>query len=118
MNGKRKRFWVAVATALLLCGVIAPAGAALVSTDQAIARSAADHDRARVRAFLERDDARARLRALGVDAATAQDRVAGLTDAEVHALAQKIDRLPAGGNIGSNDIIIILLVAILVVLLI
>jgi hypothetical protein len=117
MNRNFKHFCVAIATAAVLWTLTLPAGAARVSTDQAIASSTADQDRARVRAFLERDDARGQLRALGVDAATAQDRVAGLTDEEVHALAQRIDSLPAGGNIGSNDIIIILLVAILVVLL-
>jgi len=117
MNRNFKHFCVAVATVTVLWAVTPLAGAALVSTEQAIAGSTADQDRARVRAFLERDDARGQLRALGVDAATAQDRVAGLTDEEVHALALQIDSLPAGGNIGSNDIIIILLVAILVVLL-
>jgi hypothetical protein len=116
MKGELKRFWVAVATAAVLWAVTPLAGAALVTTGQAIAGSTADQDRARVKAFLERADARQQLHALGVDTAAAQNRVAGLTDAEVHALAQKIDSLPAGGNIGSNDIIIILLVAILVVL--
>ena len=53
-----------------------------------------------------------------VDGLAAKDRVAALTDQEVHALAESIDALPAGGNLGTNDIIVILLVAILVVLLI
>jgi hypothetical protein len=117
MNRELKRFCVAIAAAAWVCVSAAPAGAALVSTDQAIAQGAVAQDRARVRAFLERDDARKQLRAWGVDAAAAQDRVAGLTDAEVQTLARKIGSLPAGGNIGSSDIIIILLVAILVVLL-
>jgi len=55
---------------------------------------------------------------MGVDGLAAKDRVAALTDQEVHALAESIDALPAGGNLGTNDIIVILLVAILVVLLI
>lgn len=111
-----KRFWLTIATMAVLCVVTPLAGAALVTTDQAIAGSMADQDRARVQAFLERADARKQLRALGVDPATAQKRVARLTDAEVHTLAGKINSLPAGGYLGSNDIIIILLVAILVVL--
>ena len=58
------------------------------------------------------------MQAMGVDGLAAKDRVAALTDQEVHALAERIDALPAGGNLGTNDIIVILLDAILVVLLI
>lgn len=113
---KLRRFWIAVATTVVLCVLTPLAGAALVTTDQAIAGSMADQERARVEAFLERADARERLRALGVDPAAAQERVAGLTDVEVHTLAGKINSLHAGGNLSSNDVIIILLVAILVTL--
>jgi hypothetical protein len=116
MKMKLKRFLLTIATTAVLC-VLAPlAGAALVTTDQAISSSLADQERARVQALLERADAREQLRALGIDSATAQERVARLTDAEVHTLAGKINSLPMGGDLSSNDIIIILLVAILVVL--
>ncbi len=55
---------------------------------------------------------------MGVDDLVAKDRVAGLTDQEVHALAQKLDILPAGGNLSNNQVIAIVLVVLLVVLLI
>lgn len=117
MKIKLKIFLLTVATTAVLCVVTPLAGAALVTTDQAISGSMADQERARTQAILERADAREQLRALGVDPAAAQERVARLTDAEVHTLAGKINSLPAGGNLGPNDVIIILLVAILVTLL-
>ena len=118
MNSGLKRLWAVVAMASVLCMLPATAGAAMVSTDQAIGRDVAQQERARVRAFLERSDAREQLRAMGVDELAAQDRVADLTDEEVHVLAQQLDTLPAGGDMSQNDIIVILLIVILVILLI
>jgi len=118
MNRGLKRIWITIATAVVL-GVLTPfSDAALVSTDQAITQGAAEQDRARVRAFLERSDAREQLRVLGVDELAAQDRVAGLTDEEVHTLAQKLDTLPAGGGLNNKQVIAIVLIVLLVVLLI
>jgi hypothetical protein len=110
--------WGIAATAAVLCVLPPLVGAAMVSTDQAIDHAAAEQDRARVQAFLDRADAREKLQAMGVDDLAAKDRVAGLTDQEVHALAQKLDTFPAGGNLSNNEVIAIVLVVILVVLLI
>jgi hypothetical protein len=104
--------------ATVLCMLPPLTGAAMVSTGQASGQGVAEQDRARVRIFLERADAREQLRAMGVDELAAQGRVADLTDEEVHALAQRLDTLPAGGDLSQNDIIVILLVVILVILLI
>jgi hypothetical protein len=90
----------------------------MIATDQAGVSGAAAQERANVQVFLDRAGAWEKLQAMGVDGLAAKDRVAALTDQEVHALAESIDALPAGGNLGTNDIIVILLVAILVVLLI
>lgn len=118
MNRVLKRFWVIVATATVLCVLSPLAGAAMVSTDQAIDQGVVEQDRARVQAFLDRADAREQLKALGVDDLVAKDRVAGLTDREVHALAQKLDMLPAGGELNNRQIIAVVLIVVLVVLLI
>ncbi|MGB7931609.1 MAG: PA2779 family protein [Gammaproteobacteria bacterium] len=118
MNRGLKRFWVVVATATVLCVQTPLAGAAMVSTDQAIDQGVAEKDRARVQAFLDRADAREQLKALGVDDLVAKDRVAGLTDREVHALAQKLETLPAGGELNNRQIIAVVLIVILVLLLI
>jgi ABC-type branched-subunit amino acid transport system ATPase component len=118
MNSGLKRLWGMVAMATALCVLPPLAAAVMVSTDQAIGQGMAEQDRARVQTFLDRADAREQLRAMGVDDLAAKQRVAGLTDGEVHALAQKIESLPAGGDLSNKQVIAIVLIVILVVLLI
>jgi hypothetical protein len=96
---KLRTLALALAAHMLLLAAAAPAArAAVVSTEAALAISAAgDAQRAQVEAFLARADVRERLEALGVDAEGAQSRVALLTDQEASQLAAQIDELPAGG---------------------
>lgn len=72
-------------------------------------------DRAKVRHFLESNNLQERLRTLGVDGLNASARVNAMTQEEVHALAQRIDSMPAGGALADRDIILILLVTLLLV---
>ncbi len=109
----------------LLAGALAAepmaAWAGIVTTQQLTARQNADAERARVQAFVDRAGAAGQLRALGVDAVFAKERIAALSDEEVHSLAGRIDALPAGGNFGSftdEQIIIVLLLVILVIVLV
>jgi len=88
--------------------------AAPIPTDEVVVRPAAERER--VRAFFERDDVRGKIHALGVAPELAFKRVDGLTDAEVHALAAKIDSLPAGGDIGQNTLILILVIVLLIII--
>ena len=39
-----------------------------------------------------------------------------MTDEEVHAMAQKIDTMPAGGRIHDSDLVLILLIILLILL--
>jgi hypothetical protein len=48
---------------------------------------------------LARDEARARLHALGVDEGQVEMRLARLTDAELNALASRVDEMPAGAGV-------------------
>lgn len=75
-----------------------------------------DRDRSKVREFVERATVKERLTALGVGGLTAQARVDALTPEEVHAMVQRIDAMAAGGALSTNDWILILLVAILLVI--
>jgi hypothetical protein len=79
------------------------AQAALVTTDQVIGAQqvghAAQHERRKVEAFLQRQDVREQMVALGVDPAEAQARVASLSDREIGQIAGQIDRLPAGQGV-------------------
>jgi hypothetical protein len=92
--------------------------AELISTEQIAADARIQEERDKVSAFLNRTDAERNLVALGVTPELAKQRVDALTDAEVIHLAGKIDSLPAGGALSSQDLVLILLVAILVAILI
>ncbi len=110
--------------ALLTTGMLAlppVAHAELIGT-QTIANQASGlhtgnvaHDRQVLSQFLARADVQQRLRQMGVSAGLTQQRVAALSDSEVASLASRIDSLPAAGTLGFQEMVIILLVAILVV---
>jgi hypothetical protein len=72
------------------------ARAGMISTDQAIATTSAQSDRAAVLSVINRGDIARQLQSLGVDPKAASDRVAAMTDEEVRTLAGKIDSVPAG----------------------
>ena len=87
------------------------AQAGMIGTDQVVA-STSQADRSAVVNFLTRSDVASRLQAYGIDASTAKDRVAAMTDQEVRYLAGRIDAMPAGANNAGWVVIIILIVAI------
>jgi hypothetical protein len=82
-----------------------PAQAGLIPTAQVLTGKAADPARTQVKAFLAREDVRARLAAYGLDPAMADARVDSLTDEEVTRMAQRIDGLPAGGDLGTTVVV-------------
>lgn len=94
-------------------GMIGADAAATPAPVQAVAP--AEAERAKVKQFLETAALKDKLRALGVDGLNASRRVDAMTQEEVHAMAQKIDSMPAGGALSDRDIILILLVTLLLV---
>jgi hypothetical protein len=76
-------------------GFTAPAQAAMVATDTAVAGA----ERSRIASLLDRAEVRAQLQAYGVDAADVKMRVAALSDEEAAQLAAQLDSLPTGGSI-------------------
>lgn len=89
--------------------------AELVGTEAMAAPSQVEFEREKIRSFVERANVKERLDAMGVSGLVTADRVAALSEAEVHAMAERIEGMPAGGALGQMDLVIILLVAILVV---
>lgn len=101
---KYSRF-VAFPMAALMIMLSMPLGAAqaaLVGTDQVVEKSAVAADRARVAAFLSREDIRREMQAMGVEPGEATRRVALMSDAEVQDVAARIDTLPAGQNVATS----------------
>jgi len=87
--------------------------AGMVETEKVAASAQSQTERERIRTFLDRADVRKELQTQGVDANTANARVAALTDEEVHKIAGKLDQMPAGGS----DILGILLTIFIILLL-
>lgn len=73
------------------------AHAGMIGTDQAVS-TASQADRSTVLGFVTRADVASQLQSLGLDTATAKDRVAALSDAEVQSLASSIQSAPAGAD--------------------
>lgn len=96
--------------------------AAMIGPEAAVqsqaGRSQAELDRAKVQNFVARANVQEKLRVMGVSGLVAQDRVAALSEEEAHAMAQRIDAMPAGGALSTSDMIVVLLIALLVALLI
>ena len=87
------------------------AQAGMIGTDQ-VATTSSQADRSAVLGFVSRADVAGQLQGLGLDAATAKDRVAAMTDSEVSYLAQRIETLPAGGDTAGVILLILIIAAV------
>lgn len=88
-----------VMVSMLCMSIWMPAAqASMISSEQVIGSQAAQQDRDRLHALLERADVRKQLQAHGVDATAAQARVEALTDSEVVSISGQLGSLPAGGD--------------------
>jgi len=72
--------------------------AGMIGTDSVLTHATARADRDKVLDFVNRADVRKQMEALGLDPASARDRVSALTDDEVQRIAGKIDTMPAGAS--------------------
>jgi hypothetical protein len=113
LGAQMKSAWARIICRLLIVLMVwtpyQVAQAGMIGTDQATAASS-QADRAAVLSFVSRADVAGELQSMGLDAATAKDRVAALTDAEVAYLAGRIERLPAGAD-SAGVILLILIIA-------
>ncbi len=87
-----------LASSLLFLGFAQSVQAALIGTGE-VAAAAAHQDRAKLLAELARPDLQARLESLGISRSDAESRIAALTDEEAAVLAERMDALPAGGDV-------------------
>ena len=116
MNAKLSHRMRAVVIGAALCLQTSAVMAGIVTTDELTAQNQTAAEKSRIQTFVDRADVKVRLQALGVDEPMAKDRVAAMTDQEVHAMAQKIDSMPAGGYLGHSDLVLILLIVLLILL--
>lgn len=100
-----------LAVALVNLGFASVAQAGIVGTS-AIVSTARDADLASIRTQLERADVRAQMEKMGVDASRVDQRLAALSDSELHDMATQMQNAPAGGDV------LVLIGAVFVVLII
>jgi len=87
------------------------AQAGMIGTDQVVA-STSQVDRSTVMNFVSRADVAGQLSSMGLDATTAKDRVAAMTDDEVRYVAGKIDSMPVGAD-GTGLVLLIIIIAVI-----
>jgi hypothetical protein len=104
---------VLVLVLLTAWGYVPVAKAGIVGTEAVINAEHAQQERERIHSVLNRDHVKSYLAARGVDPAYLQSRVDSLTDAEVDALASRLDRLPAGGDLLTIALIAFIVLVIL-----
>lgn len=105
----------------LLCGTLSaalivvttPVQAAMIDNNEIITQQARDARLSEIQAFMARDDVRAQMESLGVDPALATRRAAALTGDELQSVAQNIEAVPAGGDVGLGIILLIVLILLL-----
>ena len=73
------------------------AQAGMIGTDQ-VAPASSQADRTIILSYLTRAEVSSQLQSLGIDPATAQQRVAALSDQEAQSLSQRIQAMPAGAS--------------------
>lgn len=88
-----------VSVSVLALGMQTPAVAGIVGTSEAVSAARQEQSLSTVQAALARDDVRAKLAELGVDATELDGRLAALSPAELSMLADKLDQAPAGGDV-------------------
>lgn len=104
----------------LSLGSVQPAYADLITTEQASRGAAAQ--RAALIGLLDRESVGLRLQALGIDKATASQRIQAMTHDELATIAPELASLPAGGDYGGGGggggVAIVLILVLIIALLI
>jgi hypothetical protein len=103
---------VAVLTVAIVNFGLASVAQAGIAGTSVIVSTARDADMASIRTQLERADVRAQMEKMGVDATHVDQRLASLSDGELHDLAGQMQNGPAGGDV------LVLIGAVFVVLII
>ena len=97
----RRAFALLAMTVFLSMSFQAPAGAAMIGSDEIAMAAELEDKRAEIQALVAREDVARALLGYGVDASDVEQRVAQLSDAEVLQIHDRLDEMPAGGVLGA-----------------
>lgn len=98
-NSLQRSCVLAISLSLLNLGSPVVATAGIIDTQSVIEAGQRDADLATIRSGLDRSDVRQQFTALGVDPAVVDRRLAALTDTEIAALTDRMEQMPAGGDV-------------------
>ena len=88
--------------------------AAMIETETMVDVTRSQEAREYVNNILVREDIQTRFIAQGIDPQEAKARVESLSDTEVVRLADQIEKLPAGGDIGIISLLIVILLVVVI----
>lgn len=87
--------------------------AGIVTTSDIVNARQTSVERQQVRDWLARDEVRQQLTAMGVDVKAAQGRVDSMTAQEVHAMADRMNQMPAGAGALEVAVLVLLILILL-----
>jgi hypothetical protein len=105
---QRSVVYVLIASLLSLTSPVV-VQAEIIGTLTGIEAAQREANLAKINGVLARDQVREQMKALGVEPAQIEARLAALTDAELNQLAQDIDSAPAGGVLEVIGIVFVVL---------
>lgn len=94
----RNTLSLVLSVTLIFSSMVAPASAAVIGTQEALALDARQAQIADIQRTLSRDDVQQAMIAMGVQPEQAQLRVSSLNDFELARLQSELESLPAGGE--------------------
>jgi hypothetical protein len=102
----------------LSCLLISPAVAGMVGTitSEGVSHETRQDEISRIQRTLETEIVKEKLKAYGLTSGEIEQKLEGLSDGQIHMLAQASDQLLAGADDGLGIIIAILVIVLLVVL--
>jgi len=100
-------------TMMLMLGVTKASMAGIVTTSELLNARQTNVERQQVRDWLARDEVRKQLTTMGVDVKAAQSRVDSMTAQEVHAMADKMNQMPAGAGALEVAVLVLLILILL-----
>lgn len=110
--------WLVISLAVCLALASGKAFGGTIGTEATAAPSQAAQARERVKAVVSRPELARQLQALGLAPEQAQGRVDAMSDAEVLALADRLDAMPAGGALSNDQLLLVILLVVLILVLI
>lgn len=113
--------WLTMVLMIAVHGSItfAPSAVAgVIGTDEVVPAPQAGSERERIRALVARPEVAKQLQALGVPPENAQARVNAMTNQEIHALANRLDTVPAGGDFTNFQWVMIIIGLVIIALLV